>query len=95
MDFAKYLGKLILQASGECIKYDLLDLKRRNTMNLTPKELLTAMKYCRRMIGGPGCDGCPNQKPDGEVKYGISECRFNLNDEIMGFLEECCRKEES
>ena len=27
MDYAKYLGKFILQASGNGIKYELLDLK--------------------------------------------------------------------
>lgn len=64
-------------------------------MNLTPNEILTALKYCHGQLGGDGCDGCPNQKPDGEVKYGISECRFSLNDEIMRFLEDYVRKEES
>lgn len=60
-------------------------------MNLTPKEILPAMKYCHGMIGGPGCKGCPNHKPGGED----CECRFILDNEIMRFLEECARKEES
>lgn len=59
-------------------------------MNLTPKEILTALKYCNGQLGGAGCDGCPNHKSGGED----CECRFNLNDEIMSFLEECCRKED-
>lgn len=64
-------------------------------MNLTPKEILTALKYCQGQLGGDSCDGCPNQKPDGAVKFGVSECRFNLNLEIMDFLEEYLRKEET
>ncbi|MGM9584386.1 MAG: hypothetical protein ACI3V1_02500 [Faecousia sp.] len=64
-------------------------------MNLTPKELLTALKYCQCQLGGAGCDGCPNQVPDSTDKYGLSKCRFNLNLEMIDFLEEYLRKEES
>lgn len=63
-------------------------------MNLTPKELLTALKYCHGQLGVDSCDGCPNQKPDSVDKFGVSECRFNLNLEIMDFLEDYLRKEE-
>lgn len=63
-------------------------------MNLTPKEILTALKYCQGQLGGKGCIGCPNAVPGSEDKFGMSKCRFNLNLEMIDFLEECLRKEK-
>lgn len=63
-------------------------------MNLTPKELLTALKYCQGQLGGKGCIGCPNAIPGSEDIFEMCKCRFNLNLEIMDFLEDYLRKEE-
>lgn len=63
-------------------------------MNLTPKELLTALKYYQGQLGGKGCIGCPNAIPGSEDRFEMCKCRFNLNMEMIRFLEEYLRKEE-
>lgn len=57
-------------------------------MNLTAEELLTSMRYCMGDLGGATCEGCPNAVPRTEDRNGFCECRFNLDREMIRFLEE-------
>ena len=56
-------------------------------MNLTAEELLTSLKYCMGELGGDSCNGCPNAVPGTEGRDGMCKCRFNLNYEMIRFLE--------
>lgn len=56
-------------------------------MNLTAEELLTSLKYCMGEFGGASCNGCPNAVPRSEGRDGMCQCRFNLNSEMIRFLE--------
>lgn len=56
-------------------------------MNLTAEDLLTSLKYCMGDLGGNSCNGCPNAVPGTEDQNGMCKCRFNLNREMIRFLE--------
>lgn len=56
-------------------------------MNLTAEDLLTSLKYCIGDLGGNSCNGCPNAVPGTEDQNGMCKCRFNLNREMIRFLE--------
>ena len=63
-------------------------------MNLTASELLTAMKYCLGDLGGDSCKGCPNAEPGSMDIHGMcNKCRFDLNREVVQYLEETLKKE--
>lgn len=58
-----------------------------NTEHLTPEEILSALKHCIGDLGEDGCDGCPNAIPGTKDKHGLCMCRFNMNREMIRFVE--------
>lgn len=55
--------------------------------HLTAEELLISLKYCKGILGGSGCTGCPNAISGTEDKYGMCKCRFETTDEVIHLLE--------
>lgn len=55
--------------------------------HLTVQELLISLKYCKGILGGSGCAGCPNAIPGTEDKYGMCKCQFETTDEVIRLLE--------
>lgn len=60
--------------------------------HLSIEELLTSLKYCKRVVGSQGCDGCPNAVPGTENDFGLCKCRFNTDDEVIHLLESIINK---
>lgn len=60
--------------------------------HLTLEELVTSIKYCKGDLGGRSCLGCPNEIPGSGNPGGLSDCRFDLKDEVIRALEAVINK---
>lgn len=55
--------------------------------HLTLDELITSLKWCKGIIGGYCCEGCPNLVPGTLDPDGFGKCRFDIYMEALRVLE--------
>lgn len=55
--------------------------------HLTLDELITSIKWCHGILGGDGCEGCPNLVPGTLGLDGFGKCRCKTGLETIRILE--------